>query len=71
MWQLNGLEKKNSIKMKERLIEIWAWAVAILFIIDFFIITFLFTIILVVLLSPFIILIGVPVLLEELWKDKY
>tara|TARA_B100000579_G_C22713556_1_gene795771 strand:+ start:490 stop:663 length:174 start_codon:yes stop_codon:yes gene_type:complete len=57
--------------MKETVTQIWAWMVAILFIIDFFIIAFLFTVILVVLLSPFIILIGVPILIEDLWKDKY
>ena len=57
--------------MKDKLTQIWAWIVALLFIIDFFIIAFLFTIILVVLLSPFVILIGIPVLIEELWKEKY
>jgi len=57
--------------MKDKLTQIWAWIVALLFIIDLFVIAFLFTIILVVLLSPFIILIGIPVLIEELWKEKY
>tara|TARA_R110002020_G_scaffold103416_7_gene242197 strand:- start:5656 stop:5844 length:189 start_codon:yes stop_codon:yes gene_type:complete len=61
----------NLSNMKQVLIQIWAWTTALLFIIDFFIIAFLFTIILVVLLSPFIILIGIPVLIEELWKEKY
>ncbi len=61
----------NLSNMKQVLIQIWAWTMALLFIIDFFIIAFLFTIILVVLLSPFIILIGIPVLIEELWKEKY
>ena len=57
--------------MKEILTDLWSWVIAILLIVDFFIITFLFAVILVVLLSPFIILIGLPVLLEELWKKRY
>lgn len=57
--------------MKKMLTNIWGWIMAVLLIIDFFIIAFLFTVILVVLLSPFIILIGVPVLIEDLWKKKY
>ena len=47
----------NLSNMKQLLIQIWAWVTALLFI--------------VVLLSPFIILIGIPVLIEELWKEKY
>jgi|TARA_R110002020_G_scaffold66432_2_gene174592 hypothetical protein len=61
----------NFYKMKKMLTNIWGWIMAVLLIIDFFIIAFLFTVILVVLLSPFIILIGVPVLIEDLWKKKY
>jgi len=57
--------------MKDIVIQIWAWVVAILFIVDFFIITFLFSVILLVLLSPFVILIGVPILIEDLWKNRY
>ncbi len=57
--------------MKKILTNIWGWIIAILLIIDFCIIAFLFTLILVVLLSPFIILIGLPILIEELWKNKY
>tara|TARA_R100000908_G_C3613513_1_gene62523 strand:+ start:156 stop:344 length:189 start_codon:yes stop_codon:yes gene_type:complete len=61
----------NSNKIKEMLIQLWAWVTAILIIVDFLLIAFLFTVILVVLLSPFLILIGLPILIEELWKDKY
>ena len=57
--------------MKKILTNIWGWMIAILLIIDFCIIAFLFALILVVLLSPFIVLIGLPILIEELWRDKY
>jgi len=71
MWQLSGLEKKSLNRMKKMLMNIWGWTVAILLIVDFLLIAFLFTVILLVLLSPFIILIGLPILIEDLWKDKY
>ena len=71
MWQLSGLEKKSLNRMKQMLMNIWGWTVAILLIVDFLLIAFLFTVILLVLLSPFIILIGLPILIEDLWKDKY
>ena len=61
----------NSNKVKEMLIQLWAWVTAILIIVDFLLIAFLFTVILVVLLSPFLILLGLPILIEELWKEKY
>ena len=61
----------NSNKVKEVLIQLWAWVTAILIIVDFLLIAFLFTVILVVLLSPFLILLGLPILIEELWKEKY
>ena len=57
--------------MREILTQIWAWFTVTFLIIDFFIMAFLFTIILVVLLSPLVILIGVPILMDEIWKKKY
>jgi hypothetical protein len=57
--------------MKEIITNIWSWFTAIFLIIDFLLIAFLFTTILVVLLSPLAILIGVPILIEGLWGKKY
>jgi|TARA_R100000908_G_C3678009_1_gene97958 hypothetical protein len=57
--------------MKEIITEIWAIVIALLLIIDFFIIAFLFTVILVVLLSPLVILVGVPIMIDTIWKKKY
>jgi hypothetical protein len=57
--------------MKKIITNIWAWFTAIFLIIDFLLIAFLFTIILVVLLSPLVILIGVPMLINVIWKKKY
>ena len=56
--------------MREILTQLWAWFTATFIIIDFFIIAFLFTIILVILLSPLVILIGVPILMGSLWNKK-
>jgi len=57
--------------MKEIITDIWSIVIALLLIIDFFIIAFLFTVILVVLLSPFLILIGIPLIIESIWREKY
>ena len=54
--------------MREILTQIWAWFTATFIIIDFFIIAFLFTIILVILLSPLVILIGIPILIDRVGK---
>jgi hypothetical protein len=53
--------------MKEIIINIWSWFTVIFLIIDFFLIAFLFTTILLFLLSPLVILIGVPILIENIW----
>ena len=57
--------------MREIMMNIWAWFTALFLIIDFFLITFLFATILVILLSPLVILIGVPILMDTIWKKKY
>ena len=57
--------------MREIMMNIWAWFTVTFLIIDFFIIAFLFTIILVVLLSPLVILIGIPILMDGKSKKKY
>ena len=57
--------------MKEMLTNIWVWFTVTFIIIDFFIIAFLFSIILVILLSPLVVLIGIPVLIDLMWKKKY
>jgi hypothetical protein len=58
-------------KMKEMLTNIWVWFTVTFIIIDFFIIAFLFSIILVILLSPLVVLIGLPLLMGSIWKKKY
>ena len=56
--------------MREIMMNMWAWFTAIFLIIDFFLITFLFATILVILLSPLVILIGVPILMDIIWKKE-
>ena len=56
--------------MREIMMNIWAWFTALFLIIDFFIIAFLFTIILVILLLPLVILIGLPILMDNIWKKS-
>ena len=53
------------------LTNIWVWFTVTFIIIDFFIIAFLFSIILVILLSPLVVLIGLPLLMGSIWKKKY
>jgi len=56
--------------MKEMLTNIWVWFTVTFIIIDFFIIAFLFSIILVILLSPLVVLIGLPLLMGSIWKKS-
>jgi len=56
--------------MKEMLTDIWVWFTVTFIIIDFFIIAFLFSIILVILLSPLVVLIGLPLLMGSIWKKS-
>ena len=56
--------------MREIMMNIWAWFTALFLIIDFFLITFLFATILVILLSPLVILIGLPILMDNIWKKS-
>ena len=66
----NGLDKISLYKMKEMLTDIWVWFTVTFIIIDFFIIAFLFSIILVILLSPLVVLIGLPLLMGSIWKKS-
>jgi len=57
--------------MKKNLIQIYSWAIVILFFIDLSIIFLLCVTIVVSLLTPFIILVGIPLMISELWKKKH
>jgi len=56
--------------MKEIITQIYSWIVAILFMVDLVLIILLCVTISLLLLTPLIIMIGVPVLIDLLWKRK-